>query len=290
MLFPGTAAADASLDVLAATNDLAAIARAVGGDLIDLEVVARPDRDLHALEVRPSTMRKAASADVYLEVGLSLDLWSYDIVRGSRNRNLRVLRCSDAVAPLEVPEGSVDASMGDVHPDGNPHYWLDPLNGVEVARYLAREFTAADPAHAEEYDAGADRFAAEVERRLPGWDEQLRGAAFVEYHKTWVYLAARFDMEIVGQVEPLPGIPPSARDLAELAAAIRARGELPVVREVYHSESALSFLTRESGARPVVLAASCGHPTPESYLDTFDHAAEALGHAPRTDGVEKASR
>jgi ABC-type Zn uptake system ZnuABC Zn-binding protein ZnuA len=235
-------------------------------------------------------MRKAASADVYLEVGLSLDLWSYDIVRGSRNRNLRVLRCSDAIAPLEVPAGPVDASMGDVHPEGNPHYWLDPLNGVAVARYLATEFAAADPAHAEEYRAGAERFAAEVQRRLPGWDDRLRGVAFVEYHKMWIYLAHRFGMEIIGQVEPLPGIPPSARDLADLAATLRARGAVPVVREVYHSESAVDFLTRESGARPVVLAASCGHPTPESYLATFDHAAEALGHALRDDEAEEASR
>lgn len=272
-------AGDHALKVVAATNDLAAIARAVGGDLLDLQVVARPDRDLHTLEVRPSTMRMAAKADLYLEVGLSLDQWSADIVRGSRNRNLTVVRCSDAVTPLEVPTGGVDASMGDVHPEGNPHYWLDPMNGIAVARFLAGKLGEADPAHAADYEAGAERLAAEVERRLPGWDARLHGVAFVEYHKMWVYLADRFGMEIVGQVEPLPGIPPSARDLAALADVIRKHGAIPVLRDVYQDESSVRFLARETEARPVVLQASCPEPTPESYLGTFDRAAELLGRA-----------
>lgn len=281
MLSPAPApAGEAALKVVAATNDLAGIARAVGGDLLDLDVVARPDRDLHTLEVRPSTMRKAAKADVYLEIGLAMDQWSLDIVRGSRNRNLTVVRCSDAITPEEVPTGGVDASMGDVHPEGNPHYWLDPVNGVAVARFLAKRFGEADPAHVADYEAGAARFAREVDARLPGWTERLRGGVFVEYHKMWVYLATRFGMEIVGQVEPLPGIPPSARDLAALADVIRARGAIPIVRDVYQDASTVSFLVRETGARGVVLAASCAEPTPESYLSTFDHAAELLGGAP----------
>lgn len=274
---PAFGAGAPALRVVAATNDLAALARAAGGDLLEIDVVARPDRDLHALEVRPSTMRKAASADVYLEVGLSLDPWSADIVRGSRNRDLKVVRCSDAITPEEVPTGRVDASLGDVHPDGNPHYWLDPLNGVAVARFLAGELAEADPAHAAEYRAGAERFAAEVDARLPGWDARLRGSAFVEYHRMWTYLAKRFGMEIAGQVEPLPGIPPSARDLAGLADVIRARGALPIVREIYHGGSSVGFLVRETGARAVMLSASCDEPTPESYLATFDRAADALG-------------
>jgi len=279
LLAAGQAAAgQATLKVVAATNDLAAIARAVGGDDLDIDVVARPDRDLHSLEVRPSTMLKAAKADVYLEIGLSLDMWSAEIVRGSRNRDLTVLRCSDAVTPEEVPTGGVDASMGDVHPEGNPHYWLDPLNGVAVARFLAGKLSDLDPPHAADYQAGAEGFAAEVERRVPAWDARLRGVAFVEYHRTWVYLAKRFGMEIVGRVEPLPGIPPSARNLADLADVIRRHGSIAVVRDAYQDESSVVFLTRETGARSVVLPASCAEPTPESYLATFDHAAELLGH------------
>jgi zinc/manganese transport system substrate-binding protein len=101
----------------------------------------------------------------------------------------------------------------------------------------------------------------------------------VEYHRAWVYLAKRFGMEILGRVEPLPGIPPSARDLARLADLIRRHGSLAVVREAYQAESSVEFLERETGARGVVLSASCAEPTPEAYLATFDRAAELLGHA-----------
>lgn len=264
-----------ALRVVAATNDLGAIARAVAPD-IELEVVARPDRDPHSLEVRPSTMRMAARADLYLEVGLSLDLWSADIVRGSRNRSLVVVDCAEAIEPLEVPTGRVDASMGDVHPEGNPHYWLDPLNGAAVARLLAERFTAADPSGAEAYRTNAEAFAAEIERRLPGWDAALRGRSIVEYHSTWVYLAQRFGVRIVGQVEPLPGIPPSARHLADLSETLRHADGTVIVYEPYHPPSPVEFLERETGVRAVLLPSACDEPTPESYVATFERAAAAL--------------
>ena len=265
------------LRVLAATNDLAALAAAVGGEHVEVDVVARSDRDPHAVEVRPDTMRKAARADVYLAVGLSLDLWSADIVRGSRNRNLVVVDCSAAIGPLEVPKGPVDASMGDVHPEGNPHYWLDPLNGEALARFLAERFSERDPAHAADYAAGAARFAATIESKLPAWRERLQGRAFVQYHRTWVYLAERFGMRIAGQVEPLPGIPPTARHLAELATTIRAERIPVVVRDPYHSDSAGEFLARETGVTAIVLPSSCDGPLPSDYIAHFDQIAAALG-------------
>jgi ABC-type Zn uptake system ZnuABC Zn-binding protein ZnuA len=265
------------LRVLAATNDLAALAAAVGGEHVQVDVVARSDRDPHALEVRPDTMRKAARADLYLAVGMSLDLWSADIVRGSRNRNLVVVDCSVAIEPLEVPVGPVDASMGDVHPEGNPHYWLDPLNGAALARFLAERFSARDAAHAADYAAAAARLAAEIEAKLPAWRERLEGRAFVEYHRTWAYLAGRFGMRIAGRVEPLPGIPPSARHLAELAATIRAERVPVVIRDPYHPDSADGFLAREAGVHTIVLPSSCDGPLPSDYLAHFDRIADTLG-------------
>jgi zinc/manganese transport system substrate-binding protein len=269
--------ARAALRVVAATNDLAALANAVGGERVEVDVVARSDRDPHALEVRPDTMRKAARADVYLAVGLSLDLWSADIVRGSRNRNLLVVDCSEAIEPLEVPAGKVDASMGDVHPEGNPHYWLDPRNGAAVARFLAERFAERDPPHAADYAAGAARLAAEIEARLPAWRARLEGGAFVEYHRSWTYLAQRFGMRIAGRVEPLPGIPPSARHLAELAETIRSEQPRVGVRDPYHPDSADEFLARETGMRTIVLPSCCDGPRAEDYLAHFDRIAEALG-------------
>ncbi|MBD3160754.1 MAG: zinc ABC transporter substrate-binding protein, partial [Candidatus Eisenbacteria bacterium] len=271
------AAAAEPLRIVAATNDLGAIARAVGGEAVEIEVVARPDRDPHVLEVRPSTMRMAARADLYLEVGLSLDLWSPEIVRGSRNRDLRVLDCSEPIEPLEVPTGKVDASQGDVHPEGNPHYWLDPMNGAAVARYLAEAFARADPDRAADYRANADRFVAGIEQRVPRWKERLQGASFIEYHRTWVYFADRFGVEIVDRVEPLPGIPPSARHLASLSETIRATGVPVVVRDPYHPDDAVEFLERQTGVETAVLPSTCAEPRPESYLALFEAAVDLLG-------------
>jgi ABC-type Zn uptake system ZnuABC Zn-binding protein ZnuA len=266
-----------ALRIVAATTDLGAIAKAVTGDLGEIDVIARPDRDPHRLEVRPSFMRKTAKADVYLEVGMSLDLWSFDIVRGSRNRDLHVVNCSRAIEPLEVPAGSVDASMGDVHPEGNPHYWLDPLNGALLARFMAEEFGRIDPQNHDVYVRNAEAFAEEIQARLPGWKRRLTGQSFIEYHRSWIYLATRFDMTIIAQVEPLPGIPPTARHLASLAEIIRARKPTRVVRDFYHSDSPLEFLQRETGIHPVVLPSACAEATPQSYLGHFDEIAAALG-------------
>ncbi len=266
----------AGLRILAATNDLGAIARAVTGEDADIQVVARADRDLHSLEIRPSMMTAAARADVYLGIGLSLDLWSDGIVRGSRNPKLLVVTCADAVRAIEIPSGPVDARMGDVHPSGNPHYWLDPENGAAVARLLAAKFASVDAPRAASYEANANAFAAEIERRMPAWKEQLAARSFIEFHRTWAYAAERFGMNIVDRVEPLPGIPPSAQHLAALAETIRARGVPVVVRDTHQSNEPLEFLARETGVRTAVLPSSCESPVPESYFAIFDRAVEVL--------------
>lgn len=264
------------LRILAGTNDLGAIARAVTGPAAEIQIVARPDRDLHSLEVRPSMMTMAAKADIYLGVGLAVDQWSRGIVQGSRNTKLAVITCSDAIQPLEVPAGKVDASLGDVHPYGNPHYWLDPENGALIARFLAKKFASLDATNADVYEANAEKFAADIEKRMPGWKEQMAGLSFIEYHRTWPYAAHRFGMTIVDRIEPLPGIPPTALHLAKLAETIKEKKVPVVIRDVYHDAGPLEFLQRQTGVRTAVLPASCDTPTPEAYFALFDRIAATL--------------
>ncbi|NNE09129.1 MAG: zinc ABC transporter substrate-binding protein [Gemmatimonadetes bacterium] len=267
------------LRILTSTNDLAAIARAVCAEQAEIEVVLRRNRDPHSVEVRPSTMRKAAGADYYLAVGLSLDLWAEDIVRGSRNRKLVMIDCSRAITPQGVPEEKVDASMGDVHPEGNPHYWLDPENGALVADFLAKVFGETRPAQADAFRENARRFGETIARRVVDWEACLRGRSFVEYHDTWLYLANRFDMRIAGRVEPLPGISPTARQLATLSGTIRSDEVRVVVRDPFHSESPVEFLERETGVRDIVIPSVCEEGRPEAYLATFDRMCAALESA-----------
>src|SRR5262245_33932367 len=152
VLAPG--AALAKLKVAASTTDLASIAASVGGDQVEAFSIARPNSDVHRVEVLPSYMVKVSKANLYLKVGLGLDQWADGIIDGSHNSKLTIVDCSKDVPVLDKP-AKADASMGDVHPFGNPHYWLDPRNGAIAARTIAEAFGKADPAHAADYTARA---------------------------------------------------------------------------------------------------------------------------------------
>jgi zinc/manganese transport system substrate-binding protein len=271
--------AHAALKVCASTNDLASIAASVGGTAVEVFAIARPSSDPHRIEALPSHMLKVSRAQLYLRVGLGLDPWADALVDGSRNAKLVVVDCSRGVRVLERPTGRVDASMGDVHPDGNPHYWLDPRNGAIVARTLAEAFAKADPANAAAYRARAEAFAqaatatwkrdAEVASRLPS-------RQVFTYHRSWTYFADAFGLDVVDTVEPVPGIPPTARHLAELVAQARARKVGVLIQEPYFPLDGGRFLTREAGVRQVVQAASCETPAAGAYLAHFDAIVNAL--------------
>jgi zinc/manganese transport system substrate-binding protein len=272
-------AALAKVRVAASINDLASIAASVGGDRVEVFAIARPNADVHRVEVLPSYMVKAARAQVYLAVGLGLDAWADGIIDGSRNRKLIKVDCSPGVPVLEKPTGRVDASMGDVHPNGNPHYWLDPRNGGAIARNIAAGLARADPAHASEYHARAETFAktcAAAWSRQKAMADALPSKQVLTYHRSWSYFANAFGLEVAGNVEPVPGIPPTARHLASLQAIVRQRGVRVLIQEPYFSPDAGKFLRRQAGVAIVTASTSCDAPAAGSYLEHIDHVLTAL--------------
>ncbi len=273
------APAIAKLKVGASTNDLASIAASVGGDQVEVFAIARPTADPHRIEALPSYMVKVSRAQVFLKVGLGLDQWADAIVDGSRNSSLQIVDCSREVRVLEKPTGKVDASMGDVHPDGNPHYWLDPRNGGPVAHTIGEAFAKADPANAALFRARAEAFAKDAQamwQRNAEVAKKLASPAMFTYHRSWSYFADAFGLEVVNTVEPVPGIPPTARHLAELVAQAKARKVGLLLQESYFSSEGGKFLNREAGVRLVVQAASCDAPVAGSYLQHFDALMTAL--------------
>lgn len=273
------APAHAKLNVAASINDLASIAASVGGDQVDVFAIARPGADPHRIEALPSYMVKVSRAQVFLKVGLGLDQWADAIVEGSRNTRVQLVDCSRDVKVLEKPTGKVDASMGDVHPDGNPHYWLDPRNGAAVARTIADAFAKADAAHAADYRSRAEAFAKEAEaawQRNAEAAKKLPSNAVFTYHRSWSYFADAFGLLVVDTVEPVPGIPPTARHLQELVDQAKARKVGVLIQEPYFSADGGKFLTREAGVRQVVQGASCDAPTAGSYLAHFDAVLAAI--------------
>lgn len=281
IMAPGAASA-AKLRVAASTNDLASIAASVGGDRVEAFAIARPNSDAHRVEVLPSYMVKVARARLYLKVGLGLDAWADAIIAGSRNRGLTVVDCSSRIEVLEKPAGRVDASMGHVHPEGNPHYWLDPRNGAVIAGTIAEALAAADPAGAAGYRERAAAFARETaaafERQRAAVD-RMPVKRMLTYHASWVYFANAFGIAVTANVEPVPGIPPTARHLASLVRTVKAERVPVLLQEPYFSPDAGRFLTRETGIRVVVAAPSCDAPSAGSYLAHFDAVAARLAPA-----------
>jgi zinc/manganese transport system substrate-binding protein len=277
LLLPG--AATAKIRVAASIADLGSIASSVGGDEVEVFSIARPTADVHHIEVLPSYMVKVSRARVYLKVGLGLDQWADGIIDGSRNDRLTVVDCSKDVPVLEKPTQQVNASMGDVHPYGNPHYWLDPRNGAIVARNVAEALASVDPQHAADYSSRAESFAKEAEAT---WSrgmkiaEALPARVVITYHRSWSYFANAFGLEVVAEAEPVPGIPPTAKHLAEIVSVAKGRSVGLFIQEPYFSDDAGRFLNREAGLRVVVKSPSCDSVEAGSYLAHFDDVLQAL--------------
>jgi zinc/manganese transport system substrate-binding protein len=277
LVIPVTAAA--KVRVAASLNDFASIAKSVGGDNVEVFAVARATANAHRVEALPSYMVRVSRAQIYLKVGLGLDLWADAIIDGSRNQRLTIVDCSRDVRVLEVPTTRVNASMGDVHPNGNPHYWLDPRNGAVIARNIADALSRADPSHAASYRERAEAFAKEAEAAWQQGKERadaLPAQVVFTYHRSWSYFADAFGLEVAGTVEPVPGIPPTARHLAQLVRIAKSRPVRLLLQEPYFSDDAARFLARQAGVRAVVAAPSCDAPTAGSYLTHFSGILQAM--------------
>jgi len=235
----------APVKIAAAIPVLGSIASYVGGDKVEVFSIARGNANPHAVEVLPSYMIKVSRAAIYLKVGLYLDQWSDEIADGSHNDHLLVVDCSNGVSVLEKPNGQVSAIMGDVHPGGNPHYWLDPENGIVIAANILEALKKVDADNAPYYERNYEAFRQETEKRTVEWKTKmakLAGKKIIGYHSSWVYFANTFGLVIAGYVEPLPGIPPTGKHLAALIDTIRKNNATILFQEPYFPDDAPQFL------------------------------------------------
>lgn len=248
MLLPAMAFAD--LRVAATTSNMGMLARTVGGDAVEVTVMAPPDRDAHYLEARPSMMAALRRADLVVAIGADLEIgWLPAALEGANNRNVRqgTPGYFEAGRKIELLDTGTqaDRGQGDVHPGGNPHFYLDPLRMGEIAVALAERMGRLDSANAGQYLENAEAFVARVEARMPGWRERLADApGFVDFHGDARYLEHLFGVPMYGTLEPLPGIPPTARHLRSLVEDLRGR-EGVITRAVFHPGEAAAFVADE---------------------------------------------
>ncbi|MGH2362257.1 MAG: metal ABC transporter substrate-binding protein, partial [bacterium] len=265
-LAPPVSAADKLL-IVTATSDLAALAQEIGGDRITVESIARGYQDPHFVEAKPSFLLKLRKADLLLVVGLQLEIgWLSPLITQSGNPRVQVgasgyFDASRFAQILEIPTGVVTRAEGDVHPLGNPHYWLDPENGLRIAKAIADKLTqmrSNDAAYfAQRYDAFRQRLEQE-DRKWLAEMQPYRGRKVVTYHRSWPNFAEPFGLNVVGYVEPRPGIPPSPQHTLELIQQMRRDAIKVILVEPYFDLKTPNAVARETGAQVVVLTPSVG--------------------------------
>jgi len=281
--------AQANLKVATSLSDLASVAGFVGGAHVDAVSLCKGYEDPHFVPAKPSLMKSLQSADVFVSVGLELDGgWLPLVLPGSRNPRIQpgapgFVDASEGVAVLDKPTGTVSRAAGDVHPLGNPHYYLDPVNLEIVADHLAKVFSDLDPANAQDYAANAKAFDARMDTSLAGWQKSMApfaGAQIVVFHDNLKYFLGRFGLKLFGEVEPKPGIPPNPRHTAELAEAMKGAGARVVVYQPYYDADAAEGLARKAGGTAVLIPTEVGGvPEAKDAFAKFDIIVSTLVRA-----------
>jgi zinc/manganese transport system substrate-binding protein len=288
-VFTGLAVAQAKLNVVCTTADLASLAREVGGDRIELTTLARPTEDPHFVDPKPSFIVKLNRADALIHGGAELEsAWLSPLVEQARNARIVSaargnVRCCEGVQMLEVP-ATLDRSKGDIHALGNPHYLTDPENAKIVAHHIAEAFGELDPPNREFYAENARRFIAALDAKLVEWKRKLapfQGRHLVAYHNSWPYFAARFGLKIELFLEPKPGIPPSPSHLATVMAQMKERGARVILVEPYLNRRTAEKVAAETGAVVLEFTQFPGgvKGTEGGYIALMDYLVNALAQA-----------
>ncbi|MGA0242608.1 MAG: metal ABC transporter substrate-binding protein, partial [Candidatus Marinamargulisbacteria bacterium] len=228
-----TTVAFAKVTVVTTTSDLAAIARKVGGSHIHVTSLVKGSRNLHNIVPRPSMVTALRTTDMIIRIGMEQDSWLDGVIQVAKNPRLLPgqkghLNASQGITKLEVPSGNIDGRRGDVHIEGNPHYLLNPLNGAKTAMLIAKRLSEIDPKNSTVYHQNARALNTEITQKMKVWTQTLRPlktTSFITYHRVWSYFFDAFDLVSAGELEPIPGIPPSAKRIHHM---IKAQQKTPM--------------------------------------------------------------
>ncbi len=275
------AAKGKALSVVTTTEDLAAIAREVGGERVTASALARGYQDPHFVDAKPSYLVQLKKADLFVEVGRELEVgWAPGLVSGARNPRILPgapghVDASAQVAVIEVP-ASVSRSQGDIHPFGNPHYLLDPANGAPVARAIRDGLNRVSPGDAAYFNARCSDFEKRLATAVVRWKSQaqalgLNGMKVVTYHRSWSYFAKAYGLDVVDFIEPRPGIPPSPNHVADLVNEMKGGGIRVLIMEPFFDPRIPQKISKDTGVPLAVLPTSVGaEGTIHTYFELFD--------------------
>lgn len=279
--------AAAKVNVVASTPELGSIAKMIGGANVSVVSLARVNQDYHKVEARPSDVTQVSRADLLIRIGMDLDLWVDALIRAARNSRVSeggrgYVDASAMIRRMDVPSERVTGASGDIHAQGNPHFWLDPGNAKVIAYQILLGLRRVDAKNASSYDAAYKKFTAEIERRMKGWKDTLapfRGRSVVAYHDEWVYFCQRFGLKEFGFLEPKPGIPPSGGHISSLISRMKqGKAKSIIVPSIYPMKFP-EMVAKETGAKIARVPYSVGSVGTKDYFGYMDAIVNGIARA-----------
>ena len=273
------------IKVVTTTTDMKSITEMIGGNRVSVQSIATGYQNPHFVDPKPSYIISLSNADLFVTVGLDLETgWSPQLLSSSRNSKIQkgspgYVDASEGVGLLQVPS-SVNRGAGDIHIYGNPHYWLDPLNGKVIARNIVNGLERIDPSGKAFYEANLHAFFTRIDLKLKEWSAKMapfRGTKIIAYHNEWVYFEKRFGLQIVDFMEPKPGIPPSPSQLVKVIREVQANKIKVIISSPYFSTSSSDVVAKQTGVKELTLATSVGaNAGIKNYFDLFDYDLDQL--------------
>lgn len=285
LVFPNLALANRQLNIVATTTSLADIAAQVAKDKAKIDAIASPRQDIHHYAPTPKDVLKVKKANVLIHEGLDLEVWRQPLLDAAGNTKFlgahpsNVLDASRGISLLEVPS-SLSRAEGDIHAFGNPHYMGSPENAKIVASNIAEGLSKAAPADADFFRKNAEEFNQKLDEKIKDWKARLapwKGSPVVTYHRSWIYFTESFGFTIAGEVEPKPGIPPTAKHLAALIQIMKDKKVKVIIREIFEERNTPQKIANASGASVVTLSQAV--PRSQDYVSMMEQNIQTLEEA-----------
>ena len=274
-----------AIKVVTTTTDMRSITELIGGNKVSVTSIATGYQNPHFVDPKPSYIIGLSNADLFVTVGLDLETgWSPQLLASSRNTKIQrgspgYVDASIGIPLLQVPT-SANRAEGDIHIYGNPHYWLDPLNGKIIAKNIADGLERVDPSNKTFYETNLKNFDNQIDAKMKDWQTKMtpfRGTKLIAYHNEWVYFETRFGLKIVDFMEPKPGIPPTPSQLVKVINEIKSNNIKVIISSPYFTTSSSDLVSKQTGAKELTLATSVGaFSSVKNYFDLFDYDISQL--------------
>jgi len=274
-----------TIKVVTTTPDMKSITEIIGGNKVSVTSIATGYQNPHFVDPKPSYIISLSNADLFVTVGLDLETgWSPQLLTSARNSKIQkgspgYVDASESIGLLQVPSSS-NRGEGDIHIYGNPHYWLDPLNGKVIGRNIANGLERLDPGNKTFYETNLFTFFSKIDAKMKEWQLRMapfKGTRIIAYHNEWVYFERRFGLQIVDFMEPKPGIPPSPSQLVKVIKEVQSNNIKVIISSPYFTTSSSDVVAKQTGVKEVTLATStAAFPSIKTYFDLFDYDIDKL--------------